>query len=131
MPIVERSWGLLGDAKVYGPNFRYSEYMHTSSVAKGLLVHVALAVGKILLLLPFVRWALKRWVTQPGEGAPEEVTRNDFVEYRALGWPDAATTKKAYAHAEFRGGLYRCRFSLVLSPPWSGARNAEKALILQ
>lgn len=108
IPIVERSWGLLGDAKVYGPKFRYSEYLRVDSVLKGVAIHVGLAIAQIFLLLPFVRSIIKTRVIQPGEGAGEEVTKNDFIEYRAVGWPDAEdTTRKAFCQARYDGGLYK------------------------
>lgn len=107
VPIVERSWALLGADKVYGPNFRYSEYIRVNNPFKGMFVHFALFMGQIILLMPWMRWILRRIVTQPGEGADASVTSSDHVDYRAVGYPDMNTTKKVYAKAAYQGGLYK------------------------
>ncbi len=112
VPIVERSWGLLGGAGTYGPNFRYSEYLRVNSAFYGMIIHFGLIVGQIALLFPFVRWALRKFVIQPGAGAGEHITNSDFVEYRAVGYPEKENTNRAYSRVRFDGGLYKRKLSL-------------------
>lgn len=89
--------------------------MHVGSVAKGLAVHFATLLAGALLLLPFVRWAMKNVGTQPGEGAAEEETQHDRLEVRALGVPDGRSAEKVCARIEYQGGLYACKFCTSLT----------------
>ena len=114
VPIVERSWGLLGGAKFYGPNFRYSEYLRVNSPFYGMIIHFGLMLGQIFLLFGFIRNLIKTRVLQPGEGADETVTSSDFVDYRAVGYPDKQTRQKAFSRVRFDGGLYKCKSSFRL-----------------
>lgn len=111
VPIVERSWALMGAEKIYGPNFRYSEFLRVNNPYYGILIHFGIFLGQIILLMPWMRWILRRLVTQPGDGADESITSSDHVDYRAVGYPDAATNKKAYARASYKGGLYKREYS--------------------
>lgn len=65
-PIVYRTWCLLGG--VYGKRFQLSPYMRAKSTIHALIVHFGLAFGALALILPPVRWLIKRFVYQPGEG---------------------------------------------------------------
>lgn len=66
--MLYRSWNLLDEGRLYGPRFRYSEWLRTRNVFLGALLHYGFMVGTLLLLVPPVRWALKRVVVQPGKG---------------------------------------------------------------
>lgn len=114
VPIVERSWGLLGGSNFYGPNFRYSEYLRVNSPFYGMIIHFGLMLGQIFLLFGFIRSIIKKRVLQPGEGADENVTSSDFVDYRAVGYPEKQTTQKAFSRVKFDGGLYKCMFPLYM-----------------
>lgn len=90
-PLVYRSYGLyrtssndkdIGEA--YGSNFSFRCYMHARNTFLGALTHLAFTLGGLFLLLPPVRWLLKRMVTQPGLGASVENSKHDFQEYRGL-----------------------------------------------
>lgn len=107
VPIVERSWGLLGGAQFYGPNFRYSEYFRVNSPFYGMVIHFGLLFSQIFLLFGFIRNIIKKRVLQPGDGADESVTSSDFVDYRAVGYPEKQTTQKAFSRVRFDGGLYK------------------------
>lgn len=72
IPIVHRSWGLIEDGKYYGPNFRLSAYMRARNALYGFGIHLALTFGFLTLILPPVRWLLKKFVYQPGEGPTKE-----------------------------------------------------------
>lgn len=70
--IVHRSWGLLGGGEYYGERFQFSPYMRARNVFTGVLMHVSLIVGVLALLLPPVRWLLRNFVYQPGQGTGRE-----------------------------------------------------------
>lgn len=111
VPIVERSWGLIGNGKVYGPNFRFSEYARTKSIFFGLFIHFVMTIGTVLLKLPMATWAMRKVIPPRGYGASEEETTGHFVEYRAVGRPNADTLARAHARVRHEGGLYECRHS--------------------
>lgn len=71
-PIVNRTWSLYDGGSFYGPNFSFSAYSHTRNIFTGFLYHLAFSLGLLALLMPPLRWLLKRWVYQPGEGATKE-----------------------------------------------------------
>lgn len=66
--IVHRSWGLFDGGRYYGRSFRFSEWMRARNALTGVLVHFALVTAMLALVLPPVRWVLKRLVVQPGTG---------------------------------------------------------------
>jgi short subunit dehydrogenase-like uncharacterized protein len=72
IPIVHRTWGFYDDGKFYGKNFRLSTYMTASNALTGFAFHIALAAGFTTLILPPVRWLLKQFVYQPGDGPTKE-----------------------------------------------------------
>lgn len=121
-PIVQRSWGLLGGAKLYGPNFFYEQYMRTTSYARGIALHFAIKIGILLLAIPPVRWFLKKLIYAPGDGPAEEESKTYRVEYRAVAvadvpTPPSAPKPRAYCRAWFEGGMYHCTFILASLRP--------------
>lgn len=70
--IVHRTWGLLDGGKYYGDKFHMTAYMRARNYLQGLGVHLALTLGMMALILPPVRWLLKYFVYQPGEGPTKE-----------------------------------------------------------
>lgn len=108
IPIVQRTWGLLGGAKLYGPNFYCEQYMRTTSRLRGIALHFAITVGIVLLVIPPVRWFLKKLIYAPGDGPTEEESRTHKVEYRAVAVADVPGTAKprAYARAWYESGMY-------------------------
>jgi short subunit dehydrogenase-like uncharacterized protein len=72
IPIVNRSWSLYDGGKLYGPKFKVSIYTKTSSQLQGFLIHLAMTFGFAALFIPPVRWLLKRFVYQPGQGPTKE-----------------------------------------------------------
>lgn len=111
IPIVERSWGLIGNGKVYGPNFRFSEYARTKSLLLAVFIHLVMTLGSMLLKLPFATWAMRKVIPPRGYGASEEETKSHFAEYRAVGRPNADTMTRAHARVRYEGGLYECEHS--------------------
>ena len=77
-----------------------------------MVIHFGLLLGQIVLLFGFLRKLIAKKVLQPGEGADESVTSSDFVDYRAVGYPENATThQKAFSQVRFNGGLYKRKLS--------------------
>lgn len=108
-PIVQRTWGLLGGAKLYGPNFFYEQYMRTTSYARGIALHFAINLGILLLAIPPVRWVLKRFIYAPGDGPTDEESKTYRAEYRAVAVADAAVSEpkpQAFCRAWYEGGMY-------------------------
>ena len=111
VPIVHRSWGLLGGASFYGPNFRFSEYMKARNYLGAIAFHFAVSIVSVLIAIPLVRKLARRFVTAPGDGPTKEQTRNNRFEYRAVATPDVKTSNppRAYVRAYYEGGLYQCK----------------------
>lgn len=109
VPIVERSWGLIGNGKVYGPNFRFLEYARAKNLFRALFIHFVMTVGTILLKLPFATGVMRKVIPPTGYGASEEEAKSHFVEYRAVGRPNADTLKRAHARVRYDGSLYESK----------------------
>ncbi|KAL8657058.1 MAG: hypothetical protein Q9226_002299 [Calogaya cf. arnoldii] len=109
--IVQRSWGLLGGPKSYGPNFQYHEYMRVKSYLAGFIIHAALCLGFVAMVIPPVRWLIQ-WAAHnfhaPGQGAAKDATAKDAFELRAVAEADQDVPNPRMAMAKFRydGGLY-------------------------
>lgn len=106
--VVERSWGLLENGKLYGPNFSYAEYMRVKGFVTGVLLHYAFVFGALALVFPPVRWLAKRLVTQPGQGPSKEAAAKEYLEYRAVAVADRPEPNPPRAISRFRydGGMY-------------------------
>jgi hypothetical protein len=114
VPIVMRSWGLLGGPKFYGPRFFYEQYQRASGYFKGIALHLIFTIGFALFLLRPLRLLLKKFVYAPGNGPTEEQAKHDRVEWRAVATADVANPMppKAYGRAYFKGGMYYCKHHL-------------------
>ena len=110
IPIVERSWGLIGDGKVYGPRFRFSEYARATGLLSGIFIHLVLTFGIMMLKLPGATWAMRKVIPERGSGSTPEEQKSDYVVYRAVGRPNADTMIRAHAKARYDGGLYACKY---------------------
>ncbi|KAF2144061.1 uncharacterized protein K452DRAFT_306694 [Aplosporella prunicola CBS 121167] len=104
--IVQRSWGLLDGGKLYGPNFRFSEWMAASSALMGVLVHFGMAFSMLMIALPPVRFLLKKLVFQPGEGPEIESTKQDHAHYKSVGIADTPKAERAAGTIKFNGSMY-------------------------
>jgi hypothetical protein len=109
VPIVQRSWGLLGGSRFYGPNFSYSEYMKSRNHLTAVIFHFALTTMSLLLAITFIRNLTKKFVYQPGDGPTKEQSKNDRLEYRGIGTPDVQTANppRAFVKAYYEGSLYK------------------------
>lgn len=96
--VTHRSSGLYfeiaqasGDlSPIYGPRFRFNEYMRARSLLHGLLIKLGLAMAILLLALPPTRWILspiiKKFLIQaPGQGPSRKSMKNDFLSYKGIG----------------------------------------------
>ena len=108
MPIVQRSWGLLG----YGPKFRYGEYKRVRNAFQGVAIHIALAVVPLLLFVPFIGTIAKLFIPAPGDGANKEQAAKDRLEFRGVATPDVSTPNppRASVHALIEGSVYARRY---------------------
>lgn len=106
---VYRSWGLMDAGKFYGSAFRFHPFMTVRNAFIGLLVHSMLALGGLALVLPPVRWLLKKLVYAPGQGPTKDEVKSDRVEYRAIATAetsDPAEPKRSYGRLTFHGSMY-------------------------
>ena len=122
VPIVQRSWGLLGGNNVYGPNFQVGEYSKARNYLTAVGVHFALILGTLCLTVPIFRKFARRFVYQPGDGPTKAASQNDRVDYRGIANPDvqAPNPPKAFCRAHFHGSIYGCKlpsnwFSVLLN----------------
>lgn len=72
IPLVHRSWSLYEEGRFYGPNFYLNPYMRAKNILHGLAIRIGLTFGFLMLVVPFVRSLLQRFVTQPGDGPNKE-----------------------------------------------------------
>ncbi|MCJ1337410.1 hypothetical protein MMC09_002692 [Bachmanniomyces sp. S44760] len=118
--IVQRSWGLHDSGKHYGANFEYHEYATVRNSLVGTAIHLALLFGMAALATPPIRWLLKKFVYQPGQGPSRASVENDYVEYRAIGTADrqqdlttsttttgVTTPQRAMSILHWDGSIYR------------------------
>ncbi|KAL8775285.1 MAG: hypothetical protein Q9209_000292 [Squamulea sp. 1 TL-2023] len=109
--IVQRSWGLQGGPKSYGPNFQYHEYMRVKNSLAGFIIHATLSLGFFAMIIPPVRWLIQ-WAAHnyhaPGQGASKDATSKDSVELRAVAEADqdVPNPRKAMAKFRYEGGIY-------------------------
>ncbi|MCJ1405611.1 hypothetical protein MMC11_008839 [Xylographa trunciseda] len=104
--LVQRTWGLLDRGNFYGQNFRYKEYSTARNSFTGLVSHLVIIFGTVLLAIPPVRWLAKMVVHQPGEGPTKESTAKDRVEFRAIATADTEDSQRAIAECGYNGSAY-------------------------
>ncbi|RMJ25675.1 saccharopine dehydrogenase [Aspergillus sp. HF37] len=104
--IVHRSSTLMPE--FYGPRFYFRQFVHVRNALVGALFHVAFMIGLGLLLIPFVRSLLRKFVYAPGSGPRKEDGVNDRLEYRAVATADqnVANPKRAFGKLMYGGNLY-------------------------
>jgi short subunit dehydrogenase-like uncharacterized protein len=107
--IINRSSTLLPD--FYGPFFSYRHYARARNAFVGAVLHYAFTISLALLLLPPVRWLVRRFVYRPGQGPAKEETRNDRVEFRVIATVDQNKgkqdkPKRVLGSLSFQGSAY-------------------------
>ena len=120
--VVQRSWGLLDDGKLYGSKFQYHEYMKVRNSVVGVAIHFALAFAGLALIFPPGRWLAKKFLYAPGEGADKDTTRHEYLEYHAIATADqeGPNPRRAFAKLRWDGALYH----------FTGVCLAEAAMVL-
>lgn len=107
-PQVHRTWGLLGGASNYGPNFVFNEYRPTRSYFSAMMSHFTLVSLSILVSIPFMRTLMRKFVIQPGDGPSKEEAKSDSIEYKGIANQDVQTPNapRAFAKVSFPGSGY-------------------------
>lgn len=81
----------------YGPDFRYEHYLHVKTTAGLAAGAVGAAIGGGSMLLPPVRWLVKR-VATPGDGPSEKVREKSWFTFDVV-----ATAEGVDLHARVSG----------------------------
>ncbi|GAA5958344.1 hypothetical protein JCM8115_004060 [Rhodotorula mucilaginosa] len=95
IPVVNRSWGILESADPssrvlrYGPNFVYDEFMALPGPISSFIASTVmlLSFGAIALFSP-VRWLLRRFGPQAGDGPSEKERENGWYEVTTVAKSD-------------------------------------------
>lgn len=120
--IVQRSWGLLDNGKLYGSKFTFHEYRRAGSKLSGFVVHLAIAVGLLALTLSPFRWLIRKLVYAPGQGSSKESQEKELLDYRAVAIADQTVPQPPKVISKFRwvGGVYHL----------TGVLLAEAAMVI-
>lgn len=104
--IVHRSSTLMPE--LYGQRFFFRQFLHVRNAFIGAAVHIGFMLGLSLLVLPPVRWLLRKFVYAPGHGPRREDSLNDRVEYHAVATADQDTPapQRVFGKLSFHGGMY-------------------------
>ncbi|KAI0697401.1 Saccharopine dehydrogenase-domain-containing protein [Cerioporus squamosus] len=88
---------------VYGPQFRYAEYMNVGS--SKLLAVLFSTLAKLWLLLVFnyapARWLMKMFMPKPGEGPSDEVMEKGWMNI--TNYTECASSPGVWAKSVMRG----------------------------
>ncbi|QDS75068.1 hypothetical protein FKW77_006704 [Venturia effusa] len=123
--IVYRSWALFEGGEWYGKNFAFSEFYRVPSAFMGAVVHYVLSFGLVALLLPPVRWLLKRMAYEPGQGQTKEETAKNEMWYKCIATSDSPEEKRAVSTFGFVGGGYYMTGMLVVEAAMTILRGKE------
>lgn len=124
MTIVHRSSTLMPE--FYGPRFYFRQFLHVRNTFVGILINYALLIGTALLILPPVRWLVKKLIYAPGSGPTIESGRDDHCEYRAIATPDQNTSKRVLGKLKFQGSMYHVTGVLMAEAAMVILENEEK-----
>lgn len=72
IPIVNRSWGFYDGGNYYGKNFRVSAYMKSRNIVTAIGFHLGLLAFFTSMMLPPMRWLMRRFIYEPGQGPTKE-----------------------------------------------------------
>ncbi len=100
MAVIHRSWGLRHD---YGQNFTYRGYMQTRGVVFAYALLAAIAISGLALVIPPVRWLLRRIVTQPGSGASAEAMKKGRAIIDVVGESETQPRRKVMTTVDIKG----------------------------
>lgn len=104
--IVHRSSTLMPE--FYGQRFFFHQFLHVRNAFIGAAVHIGFLVGLSLLMLPPVRWLLRKFVYAPGQGPTTQESLNDRLEYHAIATADqdVPNPKRVFGKFTFHGSVY-------------------------
>lgn len=106
--IVHRSSSLMPE--LYGKRFYFRQLLCVRSYLMGALFHVGFNLFMAALLIPPVRWLLRRIVYAPGAGPSPESFRNDYVELNAVATADkgssTAQPQRVFGKWSYHGSQY-------------------------
>lgn len=111
--IVDRSWGIFGGSKLYGPHFHFRAVRRTPNIFTGFATHCIVVISFTLLYYFPLKWILKKPLYQPGGGPKIEDTKSHRLEYRAVAFADGnkEDQRKVVARVAWEGGMYECKFT--------------------
>ncbi|CAI7661811.1 unnamed protein product [Penicillium manginii] len=126
MAIVYRSSTLMPE--FYGKRFAFHQFLNVRNVFIGALVHVGMMVGLSLLLLPPVRWLLRKFIFAPGNGPSMQDSLNDHLEYHAVATADqqGPSPKRVFGKLTYQGSMYVYTGLLVAEAAMVILENEEK-----
>ncbi|KAJ5083497.1 hypothetical protein N7456_012924 [Penicillium angulare] len=113
MAVVYRSSVLMPE--LYGNHFVFRQKLSVRNALNGILFHIAINLFLAVLVLPPVRWLLRKVVFAPGAGPTMEDSQNDHTEYNAIATADQKTPnpKRAFGKLTYRGTMYVLTGALV------------------
>ncbi|CAK4031061.1 trans-acting enoyl reductase Rv2449c [Lecanosticta acicola] len=129
-PIINRSWSLFEGGRFYGPRFQLSSYMKADNAVYAVIVHLGLTLGVAALILPPVRWLIRQFIYQPGEGTPREQAKKEHCEWRAIANADVSDPrdpKRASGRIRWEGSMYHLTAVVLAEAAIVLARENEKS----
>ena len=123
--IVYRSWALFDNGEYYGRKFTFREWLRVSNYFVGSLVHYGWMAFIMSLYIPPVRWLLKRWAYEPGQGPTKEASQNNRLAYKAIAKAECEPEKRAVATFEYTGGGYYLTGILVAEAAMTILKGGE------
>ncbi|OQE27772.1 hypothetical protein PENSTE_c004G08081 [Penicillium steckii] len=120
MAIVYRSSTLMPE--LYGQRFAFHQLLNVRNALVGALFHVGFTFGLALLLLPPVRWLVRKVIFAPGSGPSMQESLDDRIEYHAVATADQAgpAPKRVFGKLTFQGSMY----------VYTGLLVAEAAMVI-
>ncbi|KAJ5102211.1 hypothetical protein NUU61_004433 [Penicillium alfredii] len=104
--LVHRSSSLMPE--LYGQRFVFHQFLSVRNAFIGVAIHVGFLLGMSLLMIPPVRWLLRKFVYSPGNGPSREDSLNDRLEYHAVATADQSSTapQRMFGKLSYEGGMY-------------------------
>lgn len=123
--IVYRSWALFDKGEYYGQKFTFREWLRVSGYLAGTIIHYGFRMFLLSLLFPPMRWLLKKWAYEPGQGPSKEAFQNNQMVYKAIAKADCEPEKRAVATFEYTGGGYYLTGILVIEAAMTILKGSE------
>lgn len=92
----------------YGPRFYFRQLLRVRNALVGVMFHLGFMMGLSLLLIPYVRTLVRKFIYAPGTGPRKEDGINDRVEYRAIATADqnVSRPKRVFGKLMYDGNMY-------------------------